>query len=57
LCLLPRACLPDKVIMLAELSGGLERLVSIDAARVIGYHVKKKKPPDVVPPYELKVGP
>ena len=41
--------------MLAELSGGAERLVSIDAARVIGYHVKKKKPPDVVPPYELKV--
>ena len=44
-----------QVIMLAELSDGAERLVSIDAARVIGYHVKKKKPPDVVPPYELKV--
>ena len=26
-----------------------DRLVTIDAARVIGYHVKERRPPDVVP--------
>ena len=34
---------------------GAERLVSIDAARVMGYHVKERRPPDVVPPYKLKI--
>jgi hypothetical protein len=40
------------VILLAETS---DRIVSVDTSRVIGTHVWQALPPDVVPPYSLKV--
>jgi hypothetical protein len=51
----PRRVAGCAVIMLAEVGGGAERLVTIDAVRVIGYHIKERRPPDVVPPYKLKI--
>mmetsp|Transcript_19054 Transcript_19054/g.22719 ORF Transcript_19054/g.22719 Transcript_19054/m.22719 type:complete len:997 (+) Transcript_19054:413-3403(+) len=51
----PRQVASCAVILVAELSGGAERLVTMDAERVIGYHVKEKRPPDVVPPYKLRI--
>ena len=42
------------VIFISEILAA-DRLVTIDAARVIGYHVKERRPPDVVPPYKLKI--
>ena len=42
------------ILMIHEISAA-DRLVTIDAARVIGYHVNERRPPDVVPPYKLKI--
>jgi hypothetical protein len=37
------------------LSETAERLVTVDTSRVVGYHMWQSLPPDVVPPYRLKV--
>jgi hypothetical protein len=38
-------------------AGALERLVTVDSSRVVGWHLWQVRQPDVVPPYQIKVDP
>jgi WD40 repeat protein len=42
------------ILLIAE-SPLLERLVTVDSSRIVGFHIWQVKKPDVVPPYLLKV--
>lgn len=44
------------VIFIGE-AGALERLVTVDSSRIVGWHFWQVRQPDVVPPYQLKVDP